>query len=348
MKTSLSQLARLLEGSFTGDPDLALHNVAKIEEAVAGEITFIANPKYQKFIETTSASAVIVSDKIDVKRKDLGVIKVSDPYIGFVKALQYFNPPKELLPIGIHEKSVVAETAVIGTDVRIGACSVIGDPLKIGNSTIIFRGAFLGDEVTIGSDCIIYPNVSVLWRCQIGNNVIVHAGATIGSDGFGFVPKGEGYEKIPQLGNVIIDDDVEIGANSTIDRATIGSTHIKRGVKIDNLVQVAHNVVIGEDTAIAAQTGISGSTALGKHVVLAGQVGLVGHIEIADNVIVTAQSGVSKSLTETGKMYRGSPAKEFHEELRLEAAMRRLPELIKTLRELQDKLERLEKEKILN
>lgn len=347
MQTTLAQLAKIVGGTYHGSAELPLINVAKIEDAKEGEITFIANAKYQKYLDVTNASAVIVSEKMDVQRTDLGVIKMHDPYLGFVRALQFFNPQQELMPKGIHEKSVVAESASLGDDVRIGACTVIGERVQIGDRTMICGGAFVGDDVVIGSDCIIYPNVSILSRCIVENNVIIHSGTTIGGDGFGFAPKDGKYEKIPQLGNVVIEDDVEIGSNSSIDRATIGSTYIRRGVKIDNLVQVAHNVEIGENTVIVAQTGISGSAIVGKHVVLAGQVGLVGHIHIADGITVTAQAGVSKSLTESGKMFRGSPAKEFHEELRIEAAIRQLPDLIKTVRALQEKIEKLEEGKVL-
>lgn len=341
MSFTLAYLAEQLGGSFTGDAGLELLQVAKIEEAIAGEVTFLANPKYSKYLETTNASAVILRTGTELTRDGIAAIYVDDPYIGFVKSLRLFESTRELFPPGIHDSAVIAVSAVIGEGVHVGACAVIGSNARIGDRTKVCAGAVVGDNALVGSECIIYPNASVLHGCVLGDRVIIHAGATIGSDGFGFAPSGKTYEKIPQLGNVVIGSDVEIGANSTVDRATIGSTRVRRGVKIDNLVQVAHNVDIGEDTVIAAQSGISGSTTVGTHVTLAGQVGVVGHIEIADDVIVTAQSGVSKSLTETGKMYRGSPAKDFKEELKMEAAVRQLPDLIRTVRELQKQIETL-------
>ena len=348
MQITLEQLAAFLNATYTGDGAMALTNVAKIEDAEQGTITFLANPKYTRYLDVTKASAVIVNAKTEVTRTDIGVITMSDPYYGFVRALQLFNPPLPLLPEGMHPAAAVAQSAALAEGVRVGACAVIGERAKIGERTIICGGAFVGDDVEIGCDAIIYPNASILRECKLGDRVIIHSGAVIGSDGFGFVPQGKKWEKIPQLGNVVIDDDVEIGSNSSVDRATIGSTHIKRGVKIDNLVQVAHNVTLGEDVIIAAQSGVSGSAIVGNHVILAGQVGVVGHIEIANDVTVTAQSGVSKSLTDVGKTYRGSPAKEFHEELRMEAAMRQLPELIKAVRLLEEKIEKLRDGKVLN
>lgn len=346
MSFTLAQLAERLGGRYTGDPGLVLENVAKIEEAKHGEITFLANPKYRKFLDTTAASAAIVQEKTTLERADLALILVSDPYTAFVKALNLFQPRADLLPAGIHARAVVAASASIGAEARIGACAVIGERALIGAGTTIGPGAFVGDDARVGAGSLIYPNVTILPRCRVGDNVIIHSGTVIGSDGFGFAPAGERYEKIPQLGIVLIDDDVEIGSNCTVDRATMGATHICRGVKIDNLVQIAHNVEVGENSVIVAQTGISGSTTIGRHVTLAGQVGIVGHISIADNIAVTAQSGVSKSLTNEGKVYRGSPAKEFHDELRLEAALRQLPDLIKTVRELEKLVKGLRKEEI--
>ncbi len=346
MSLTLAQLARRLGGRFTGDPELSLENVAKIEEAKRGEVTFLANPKYRKFLDTTAASAVIVQEKTTTARADLALILVPDPYTAFVKALNIFQPQAELLPAGIHDRAVVAASAMIGTGARIGACAVIGERAMIGEGTTIGPGVYVGDDASVGAGSLIYPNVTILPRCRVGNRVIIHSGTVIGSDGFGFAPSGEAYEKIPQLGIVLVDDDVEIGSNCSVDRATMGVTHIRRGVKIDNLVQIAHNVEVGENSVIVAQTGVSGSTTIGRHVTLAGQVGIVGHISIADNIAVTAQSGVSKSLTNAGKVYRGSPAQEFHEELRLEAALRQLPELIKTVREMEKLLKEKPKEEL--
>ncbi len=338
----LSEIAKVLNCELIGDGDVEIRRVSEIQSAVEGDITFIANPKYEKFFDTTRASAVIVSKSFSRRRDDLSLLFSDDPYYAFVKVLKLLNPPVELLPLGIHPSAVVAESASLGENVRIGANAVIGERVKIGDNTVIMPGVVIGDDVEIGSDVLIYPNVTIYHGCKIGNRVIIHSGTVIGSDGFGFVPRPDGsYEKIPQVGIVVIEDDVEIGSNCSIDRATLGETRIKRGAKLDNLIQIAHNVVIGENTVIAAQTGIAGSTKVGKNCVFAGQVGIVGHIEIADRTTIAAQSGVSKSITEPGKVYFGYPAREHSVALRIEGAIRQLPGLIKEFYELKSKIERL-------
>ena len=338
----LADIAKFLNCELIGNEDVEIKRVAEIQSAVDGDITFIANPKYEKFFDTTKASAVIVGKNFAKRRDDLSILLVDDPYFAFVKVLKLLNPPVELLPPGIHPTAVVSESAVLGKNVRIGANAVIGERVRIGNNTTIMPGVVIGDDVEIGNDVLIYPNVTIYHKCKIGNRVIIHSGTVIGSDGFGFAPRPDGsYEKIPQVGIVVIEDDVEIGSNCSIDRATLGETVIKRGAKLDNLIQIAHNVVIGENTVIAAQTGIAGSTKIGRNCVLAGQVGIVGHIEIADRTTIAAQSGVSKSITEPGKVYFGYPAREHSVALRIEGAIRQLPDLIKEFRDLKSKIEKL-------
>jgi UDP-3-O-[3-hydroxymyristoyl] glucosamine N-acyltransferase len=339
---TLQQLAELLGAELHGEPSLVIERLSPIEEAAPGDISFVANKKYEKHLADTQASAVIVSSETTVIRDDLPLLRMKDPYLGFVKALKLFHPKQRYAEPGLHPSAVIDASAVIAEDVAICAGAVIGKNVRIGRGSVIAEGVVLRDNSTVGENCLMYPNVSILDRCCIGDRVIIHSGATIGSDGFGFAPTGASYEKIPQVGSVFIENDVEIGANCTIDRGTLGPTIVRCGVKIDNLVQIAHNVEIGENTIIVAQTGISGSTVLGRHVVIAGQVGIVGHIEIGDDVTVGAQSGVAKSLHGQGKIFRGSPAREIHDELRLEAALRHLPDLIKTVREQERRIRELE------
>lgn len=348
---TLSELASYVGGDVVGETSSAtveVNALSKIEEAQPGSITFLANPKYEKHLLTTRATAVLVSRTFNVDeyrtKTSLIFIRVEDPYIAFLRLLPRFIETPEPFTHGIHPTAVVDSTATLGSNVSIGAYAVVSEGVTIGDRTKIGAGCVIGKYVTIGSDCLLYPNVTVYHQCQIGNRVILHAGAVIGSDGFGHAPRADGtYEKIPQLGIVVIDDDVEIGANTTIDRATLGETKICRGVKIDNLVQVAHNVVIGENTVIAAQTGISGSTKIGKNCKLAGQVGIAGHIEIADGTIIMAQSGVPNSIKEPNKMYFGYPADEARKAQRAYAALKMLPETIREVTALKHKIEELEK-----
>lgn len=342
MQFTLSTLAEKLGATLEGDAGLMLSGLAPIELASSGQLTFLANKKYRKHIESTSASAVIVSPEMIVERSDLSLLRMTDPYLGFVQALRLYHPPTRYAEAGVHAQAFVDPTAVIGEDVTIAAKAVIGKRVRIGNGTVIAEGSVVRDDSEIGPNCLIYPNVTILDRTVIGSNVIIHPGVRIGSDGFGFAPAGDVYEKIPQVGSVVIEDEVEIGANSCIDRGTIGPTIIRRGAKIDNLVMIAHNVEIGENTLVVAQAGISGSTTLGRNVIVAGQVGLVGHITIGDRVTIGAQSGVSKDLIGEGKIFRGSPAREIHDELRLEAVMRHLPELIKTVHRQESRIAELE------
>ncbi|MGA3288043.1 MAG: UDP-3-O-(3-hydroxymyristoyl)glucosamine N-acyltransferase [Bacteroidota bacterium] len=348
---TIHEIAEWLGGEVVGNniesaPDI--ERVAKIEEADSGSLTFLANPKYEKHLGTTQATAVLVSRKLDLKknvgRASLIFIRVDDPYVAFLHVLKHITPTVELFAPGIHSTAIVPSNATMGKNISIGSHVVIGEHAVIGDNTKIGAGCVIGNHAQVGSECILYPNVVVYHQCKIGNRVILHAGAVIGSDGFGFAPKADGtYEKIPQLGIVIIDDDVEIGANTTIDRATMGDTHIHCGAKIDNLVQIAHNVVIGEHTVIAAQTGISGSTKIGKHCMLAGQVGIAGHIEIADRTVIMAQSGIPKSIEEPGKSYFGYPADEARKAQRVYIAMKMLPDMLREFTALQKKVAELER-----
>jgi UDP-3-O-[3-hydroxymyristoyl] glucosamine N-acyltransferase len=320
--------------------------VTKIEEAGRQDLTFLANMRYAKYVETTKASAILVSrsfSHLEAKGpRSLAFIKVDDPYVAFLQVLRRLTPSIDPFEKGIHPTAVVSTTATLGKNVSIGAHAVIGDGARIGAETRIGEGCIIGAKAEIGNNCLLFPNTTVYHQCRLGNRVSVHSGTVIGSDGFGFAPKSDGtYEKIPQLGIVVIEDDVEIGSNCCIDRATMGETLIKKGVKLDNLIQVAHNVVIGENTVIAAQTGISGSTKLGKNMMVGGQVGFVGHLEIADRTVIMAQSGISNSISEEGKTYFGYPAKERGKALRIEAIIRSLPDLAREVHSLKRQMEEL-------
>jgi UDP-3-O-[3-hydroxymyristoyl] glucosamine N-acyltransferase len=331
---TIREIAEWLAGEVVGsnvESAPEIERVAKIEEADPGSLTFLANPKYEKHLDSTQATAVLVSRKFDLKkiggRASRIFIRVDDPYVAFLHMLKRLTPTVEPFTSGIHSTAVVPSSAVIGKNISIGSYAVIGEHAVIGDNTKIGAGCVIGNHAQVGSECILYPNVVVYHQCKIGNRVILHAGAVIGSDGFGFAPKADGtYEKILQLGIVIIDDDVEIGANTTIDRATI-----------------AHNVVIGEHTVIAAQTGISGSTKIGKHCMLAGQVGIAGHIEIADRTVIMAQSGIPKSIEEPGKSYFGYPADEARTAQRVSVAMKMLPDMLREFTALQKKVAELER-----
>jgi UDP-3-O-[3-hydroxymyristoyl] glucosamine N-acyltransferase len=341
---TVQEIATLLHGDILGDPNTEIRRVAKIEEAEAGDLTFLANPKYEKYVATTKASAILVSTDFDSTRVSPGqriFIRVPDPYVAFLQVLKLITPMPDPFPKGIHPTAIVPASATIGPGVSLGAHVVLGGHAIIGAQAKIGHGCVVGDDANVGENSVLYPNVTIYHGCRIGARVILHSGVVVGSDGFGFAPRSDGtYEKIPQLGIVVIEDDVEIGANCTIDRATMGQTLIKRGVKLDNLVHIAHNVVMGENTVVAAQAGISGSTKVGKNVVIAGQVGIVGHIEIGDRSVLMAQAGVPKS-TAPGKTYFGTPAKEQMRAMRIEAVIRSLPELVKDIEQLKRSLEEL-------
>jgi UDP-3-O-[3-hydroxymyristoyl] glucosamine N-acyltransferase len=342
---TVREIASFVGGDIVGDGEIEISRVAKIQEAGAGDITFLANPKYAKYVESTHASALLISKGAEVpaRKSPLTLIAVPDAYRAFLRVLELFHPSVHSVAEGIHATAVVPKTAVLGKRIAIGPHVVVGENCKCGDGVVVYPGTVLHDGVELGDDTVLYSNVTIREGCKIGSRVIVHSGAVIGSDGFGFAPRADGsYEKIPQRGIVVVEDDVEIGANTTIDRATIGETRIKRGVKLDNLVMIAHNVELGDNTAVAAQSGISGSTKLGKQCVLAGQVGIIGHLDIPDRTTFLARSGVGKVSEEPGKTYFGAPAKEAHKAARIEAAIRQLPELLREVEDLRRRLDELE------
>jgi UDP-3-O-[3-hydroxymyristoyl] glucosamine N-acyltransferase len=346
MQISLKEIADFINGKIIGDENLIIHSVARIDEAKSGELSFIYLPAYEKYQDTTNASALIVKPDLKKTRKDLTYIEVEFPDKAFFSIISnYFAPKFELN--GIDKSAFVSPLAKIGNNVAIGKNVVISDGCVIGDNTKIFHNTTLFENVEIGSDCLIFSNISIRENCKIGNRVIIHSGTVIGSDGFGY-HKNESnqYVKIPQIGNVVVEDDVEIGSNVSIDRAAMGSTIIKKGTKLDNLIQIAHNVIIGENTAISAQSGISGSTKIGNNCILAGQVGVADHTEICDNVILMAQSGVARNVTKPG-FYLGSPIKEHRTALKLEAHIRNLPEYVEKIKNLESEIKTL-KEKIEN
>ncbi len=336
-------IAAWLGGTVIGRDDVEIVRPSKIEEAGAGSITFLANPKYARFLATTGASAVLVAPSVDVEalaRPSLSFIVVPDPYVAFLRLLERLVPSPDPFYRGIHPTAVIAPSSRLGDGVSVGPLTTIADDVTIGDGTTIGAGVAIGKGATVGSRCTLYDRVTIYYSCRIGDGVIVHSGTVVGSDGFGFAPRADGsYEKIPQRGIVRIEDDCELGANCTIDRATLGETLIRRGTKLDNLVQVAHNVVIGEHTVIAAQTGISGSSKIGSYCRVAGQVGVSGHVEIADRTTLLGQTGVSKSIEEPGKTWFGTPHREHVRAGRIEAVLRHLPELRAELDEVRRKLE---------
>ncbi len=339
MKVTLEAVAKAIGGTVVGDGSVEITGVAGIREAREGELTFLANPRYEPYLELTQASAIIVSEN----HRDVGkpLIQNPNPYLAFLKAVRLFAGEAERPCQGTHPSAVVAHDATVGEDVSIGPNVVVERGAEIGPRSIVHAGCYIGARARLGEDALLYPNVTVREDCVLGPRVIVHSGTVVGSDGFGFVRDGEIYRKLPQVGNVVVEEDVEIGANVTVDRATTGTTRIGAGTKIDNLVQIAHNVQIGRNCIIVAQVGISGSTVLGDHVVLAGQVGIVGHIEIGSGAVVGAQSGVSKSV-KPGERVFGYPALPLGQSKRIEASLRQLPELIQTIRRLKRRIDELE------
>ncbi len=336
MEKTLKELAELVGGETEGDAQIRIKGVAGIKEAGAGEITFIANMKYIGELASTHASAVIAAPGVDVGPRPC--LRAKNPYFTFAKVLTFFAPKKKF-PKCVMGGAHVSPEARIGQDATIYPGASVEPGAKIGDRSVLYPGVYVGEGSSLGADCIVYPNVVIREGVKIGDRVIIHGGTVIGGDGFGYATDGGKHFKIPQIGGVLIEDDVEIGSNAAIDRGALGDTIVRRGTKIDNLVQIAHNVVIGEDSIIIAQVGISGSTELGHHVVLAGQAGLVGHIKIGDGVQVGAQSGIMNDL-ETGKVYTGSPAFPHMEFMRVQAALRKLPELRKRVMELEKKLEK--------
>jgi UDP-3-O-[3-hydroxymyristoyl] glucosamine N-acyltransferase len=335
MRYTLGEIARLVGGELVGDPEAVITGISGIKEAKEGDITFLANPKYYCLMNSTKASAVITSR--DVDDFDKPVIKTDNPSVAFTKVVGLVSPNDIKHPESIHPTAVISAEAKIAEGVAIGAYTVIEDGVEIGSGTIVYGGCYIGRNAKIGSNCLIYPHVAIRERVEICERVIIHSGAVIGSDGFGFAMVRGVQKKIPQIGTVLIEDDVEIGANVTIDRARFDKTIIGKGTKVDNLVQIAHNVITGKNCVIVAQAGVSGSTVLGEGVILAGQAGVVGHIRIGDKSLVHAQAGVTKSIPANTKV-SGYPAKPHSEAKRVNACIQRLPELYKRIKELEAKI----------
>lgn len=341
MEKTLVEIAEFLDGEIIGDRSIVIKGFSGLKEAGPGDLSFLANAKYSALLNETRAAAVLVSDQEKITTKTT-VIQVKNPSAAFSRVVSLFTEHSFQSSQGVHPAAVVADTAVIGKNVSIGPCAVIEDRVRIGDNTVIGAGAFVGFQSQIGCNGLIYPNVTIRERAVIGDRVIIHSGAVVGSDGFGFITNEGVHEKIPQIGIVEIQDDVEIGANTTIDRARFEKTVIGRGTKIDNLVQIAHNVRIGEHCLIVSQVGISGSTEIKDHVVLGGQVGVVGHITIGSGAMVAAQSGVTASV-EPGTLVLGSPAQPHMKAKRATAAISKLPEYLKIIRQLEMKIHELEK-----
>lgn len=333
---TVGEIARQVGGTVTGDKDVEIFGISGIREARPGDITFIANKKYLPLLKTTEAAAVVVGKGVDAAN-GIPTINVDDPDMAFVSIVEMFSQPPLRYYKGIHPTAVIGEDVEIGQGASIQAFAVVQDGAKIGAGTLVHPGAYVGHYVTIGKNCIIYPRVVIRERITIGDNVIIHAGASIGSDGFGFATVKGVHHKIPQIGTVVIEDDVEIGANTCVDRARFGETRIRRGAKIDNLVQVAHNCNIGESTMIVSQVAIAGSTTIGAHCMVAGQVAFAGHVEVGDHVMLAGRAGVTKDIP-SGGIYSGYPAIEHRKDLKLQSMYRKLPEVMENFKAMQKKV----------
>lgn len=345
MQFTAKDIAFMLNGTVEGDPLAAVSQLAKIEEAQQGSLSFLANPKYEQYLYTTNASIVIINNSQQLTGPvTASLIRVENAYSAFTLLLEQYNTLK-LNKKGIEQPSFIHQSAQLGSNAYVGAFAYIGQNVKAGDNCRIYPNCYIADNVTLGNNATLFPGVVVYFDCVIGNNVTIHSGAIIGSDGFGFAPNADGsYNKIPQIGNVVIEDNVEIGSNATIDRATMGSTMIRTGAKIDNLVQIAHNVEVGSHTVIAAQSGISGSTKVGQRVMMGGQVGFAGHLTIADGSQFGAQTGVNSSVKEPGKKWGGSPYLPYQDYLRTHVNIRRLPDLEKRVKELENIIKELRKD----
>lgn len=342
MQITAREIAQFLGGELEGDPDIILTRPAKIEEGVPGAITFLSNPKYEEYLYKTKASAVLVDTNFQPSSKIAAtLIRVPDVYGAISRLLSAFNGVGDIERVK-DPTACISPSATIGEQVAIGKLTVVEDDAEIGDGSIIYSQVFIGKNVKIGQNAKIFPGVRIMHDCVIGDNCIIHSNTIVGSDGFGFSPDSNGhYSKVPQIGNVLIGNDVEIGANTVIDRATLGSTIIEDGVKLDNLIQVGHNVVIGEHTVMAAQVGIAGSVKIGKHCVVGGQVGINGHIKIADRTSIGGQSGVMGSVKNQGTNLFGSPAFDYGEFLKSYIGFKKLPELLKQIQKLEKEVDRL-------
>ena len=337
MEFSAKQIASFIQGEIVGDENATVHTFAKIEEGVPGALSFLSNPKYTPYIYETAASIVLVNrDFVPEQEVKATMIKVDNAYESLAKLLTLYEQSKPKHS-GVHSLAFVAPSAKIGKDVYIAPFAYVGEHAEVGDRTQLYPHATVGDGAKIGSDCILYANATVYHDCRVGNRCVLHSGCVIGADGFGFAPTPEGYEKIPQIGIAVLEDDVEIGANTVIDRATMGSTTVRRGVKLDNLIQVAHNDEIGANTVMAAQTGIAGSTKIGEWCKFGGQVGIAGHITIGDHVNAGAQTGVPSSV-KSGRTIMGTPAVSYMDFLKISVIQRKLPEINSRLEKLQEEL----------
>lgn len=338
MKFTAAQIAEILDGEVIGNPNAEVFRLSKIEEGTKGSLTFLANPKYVNFIYTTKATVTIVNNNFEPESAiTTTLIKVEDAYSSFSKILEYYNQVK-LMKSGIEQPSVISENVTYGENLYLGSFSYIGQNVIIGDNVKIYPNTFIGDNVTIGDNTLLFAGVRIYSESIIGANCTIHSGAIIGSDGFGFAPNADGtYSKIPQIGNVILEDNVEVGSCTTIDRATMGSTIIKKGVKLDNQIQIGHNVEIGENTVIAAQVGISGSTKIGYNCVIGGQAGIAGHITIGNNVRIQGQSGVSKNVKD-GEVLQGYPAMGFKDYFKSYVHFKNLPKIVSEIEELKNKV----------
>jgi UDP-3-O-[3-hydroxymyristoyl] glucosamine N-acyltransferase len=348
MDFTATQISSLINGKIEGDPNVTVSSFGKLEGAEPGQLAFLANPKYEDFLYSTKASVIIINDSQEVEKKiDATLIRVPDAYSAFAVILSAYEKMAKANLTGIQEQVYISPSANLGENIFIGAFTYIGENVKIGNNVKLFPQVYIGDNAIVDDNSILFPGVKIHHDCVIGKSVTIHSGSVIGGDGFGFAPQQDGsFKKIPQIGNVVVEDNVEIGSNATIDRATIGSTLIKYGAKLDNLIQIAHNVEVGNNTVIAAQSGISGSTKIGNNVMIGGQAGIVGHLQIADGSKINAQSGVSKSIKTPNTSVTGSPAFDYAHALRSQILNRNLPELEKRIKELEQLVDRLIKEKI--
>lgn len=345
MEFSAQQIADIIQGQIIGDANVVVNGLAKIEEGTTGKMSFLSNPKYEEYIYTTASSICIVNNSFEPAKDiptTLTLIKVENAYACFAKLLEVYDQMKRKQP-KIEVNSYIDEKATVGEGIYLGANAYISEGAKIGNNVVIYPNSFIGNNVVIGNNTIIYPNVTIYADCQIGSNCVIHAGAVIGADGFGFAPDANGvFSKVPQIGIVIIEDNVDVGANATIDRATMGATIIRKGAKIDNLCQIAHNVELGENSAMAAQVGVAGSAKIGKHVMIGGQAGISGHLTIADGTMIVAQSGIPNSVKKASTLM-GSPGIPIEDFKKSYFGFRKLPFILNKIQELDKKIKELTK-----
>lgn len=340
MEFKAKDIATLLKGIVVGDGEVLVNNVSKIEEGKPNTLSFLANPKYESYIYTTEASVVLVNQDLELSKPvSCTLIKVPSAYDAIAALLQMYENMRPQ-PSGIEQPSYISDSAVIGENPYVGAFAYIGKGVKLGNNVKIYPQAYIGDGVVVGDNTTVYSGVKIYYGCVIGNCCTIHAGTVIGADGFGFAPVGDSYKKVAQIGNVVIEDQVEIGANTCIDRATMGSTRIKKGVKLDNLIQIAHNVVVGDNTVMAAQCGVSGTVKIGGNCMIGGQVGIVGHLTIGNGTQIAAQSGITNDIPDHSAL-RGSPAFELSKYQKSYVLFRKLPELYGQIKDLEKEIKTL-------